>query len=382
MSFDFATAKICTHEVFFEQMTLSDDNQTAIFPFPPSSKRVDVYVNKNKVPSSGLYSFASITTKETSPFRIRSGVNDLLDIRIGFGQTRRIQLIPGTISVSDMVKFLKSKIPELDISAVGKKIQFKSRTRTNKTEFSFPDPRWVDTSISLTSTQRVLAAYQEMGIIAGRHVMGNLIYPGWTIEQDPFSPDGRGRQLVFKSPLRNNSPLVQTNYVTLSFECRRCRGTELEFDYTIANGTYETVKNTDLLAQEFDKFLFTDIGSHFKWNWLGSSLSSRIGGKGNTGQVTVNSLIAADVGQAFKVYQSIKSQQDSQFPQQKVSDSEFPQALTSLNVRTDPDDPTISIVEASVSSRSNEFIPLEREIGTPNPLKLIGDSSTTFSIRS
>lgn len=382
MSFDFATAKLCSHEVFFESVQLDLDNRTAKFLRPPSSKRVQVFVNKQPVPSTGLYSFASIATKEVGPYRIRSGVNDLLDINIGFTENRRIQLIPGIISAADLVRFLKTQIPELNLIVSEKRIIFSSRLRTNSTEFFFPDPRWVDKTGSLLATQRVLGAYQELGIIPGRHVMGHRLYSGWSVQIDPMSPDGQDKLLVFSDPLKNNSPLIQVNYVTQASHCRRCNGTGLEFDYTVKDGTYEIVRNTDLLAQEFDKFLFTDIGSHWKWKWLGSPLSSRIGGKGDTGRTTVNSLLSADISQAFSTYQNIKQQQDTRFPQQQVTDAEYPNNLSSINVKVDPNDPTIAVVDLVINSRSQEPVGLERQIGNPNPVQLIGDPNRTFFLRS
>jgi hypothetical protein len=379
MSYDFATAKLCSHEVFFEALQLGLDNQTAQFVQPPSSKRVEVYVNRQKVPNIGLYSYASIATTEIGPYRIKSGVNDLLDVNIQFGETRRIQLIPGTISANDMAQYLRSKLPELDISVSAKRIVFSSRTRVNGTEFFFPDPRWTDRTQSLTATLQILGACRELGIIPGRHVTGQQLYPGWTVQEDPMSPD-EGKLLFFNSSLRNNSPLIQVNYVTQAVNCRRCHGTGLEFDYTVKDGTYETVKDTDLLAQEFDKFLFTISGTHWKWPWLGSQLAARIGGKGDAGKTTVNALLSADVSQAFNTYQNIKQLQDTRFPQQQVSDAEYPLALNSLNVRIDPNDPTVAIINAVINSRSDQFIPIEREIN-PNPLQLTG-SKQTFLFRS
>lgn len=382
MSFDFATAKICPHEIFFENIELLSDNRTAKFQRPPSSKRVEVYVNNQKVPNVGLFSFASITTLQSGPYKIKSGVNDLLDINIGFTTTRRIQLIPGTISTDDLIRFLKIQIPELSITSVGKRIQFSSRLRSKSTEFFFPDPRWTDKTSSLTSTLQVIGALKELGIIPGRHVTGHCLYPGWYVDVDPISPDGQDKILVFTSPLKNNSPLIQVNYVTQAGNCRRCRGTSLEFDYSVKDGGYEIVQNTDLLAQEFDKFVFTDIGSHWKWNWLGSAISSRIGGKGDTGKVTVNALLNADMSQAFKTYQNIKQQQDTKFPQQQVTDAEYPHSLSSLNVRIDPNDPTTAIIDTVINSRSDEPVALERQIGNPNPVQLLGDNSRTFLLRS
>lgn len=382
MSFDFATAKICTHEVFFESLELDLSNRVAPFLRAPSSKRVEVYVNGQYVPQNGLYSFASIATTKTEPYRIQAGVNDLIDINIGFGETRRIQLIPGKLSADDLIRFLKLQIPELSIYEQNKKIVFSSRTRSRSTEFFFPDPRWVDKTESLTATKRIMKTLAELGIVPGRHVTGQLLYPGWTVETNPMSPDGQDKNLVFSSSLKNNSPLVQVNYVTQAFNCRRCNGTSLEFDYTVKDGTYETVRNTDLLAQEFDKFLFTDINSHWKWNWLGSPLNSRIGGKGDSGKVTINALISADVSQAFNTYQNIKQQQDSKFPQQQVSDAEYPHSLSSLNVTVDPNDPTIAIVDIVINSRSDELVPLERQVGNPNPVQLVSDPRRTFLLRS
>ncbi len=375
MSFDFATNQICTHEVFFERLTVSA-NQRIYAPFlrPPSSSMVEVYLDGKMIPSTGYLSYAELPFIRPEPYRIKTGVNDLLYISIGFEAPRFVQLISGpNLKAIDIVRDLQTKIPELYISVKNRRVVIRSRQRTAGTAFSFPDPRWTDATSSLPTTVQVLETFKSVGINPGRHVYGRKLFPGWTVRQDPVDTTGTQKQLLFDQPLSNADAVLEVNYVTNQFNCRRCYGTRVEFDYSVKDGTYEIVKDTDLLAQEFDKFVFTKIGSHWKWSWVGSGIIDRIGGKGSLGTVNMNAILTVDISQAFRVYQNIKQQQDSGFPQQQVSDAEFPNQLTNLNVKPLPDDPTVAVVEVTISSRSREPVELKRVVGNPNPFTLLGD---------
>lgn len=382
MSFDFFTSRICPHGVSFEQLTLdSVDRQTAEFLRPPSSRRVDVWVDGVQVPSSGLFSYAEVPFSRPDPYRIKSGQNDLLLFSVGFEPPQLIKLLPGTVRARDLARELQKRFPDLFIYVARNRVVLRSRERGRRTAFQFHDPRWTDKTESLPTTARVLAAYRLLGIVPGRAATGRQLFPGWDVENVPTDPTQRSRRLTFKERLRNDSPLIEVSYVTNEINCRRCHGTRIEFDYQIENNTYIEIRDTDLLAQEFDKFLFTKIGSHWKWNWLGSGLIDRIGGKGTTGQATVNSMITVDVSQAFSTYQNIKRQQDSRFPQQKVSDAEFPQQLANVDVEVSQDDPTVAIVNTVISSRSREPVELKRIVGNPNPFTLQGDPLQNIRLR-
>lgn len=382
MSFDFFTPRICPHEVFFETLDLDPSGRRAA-PFlrPPSNSQVRVYLDNVEIPRSGLYSFASLPFSRPEPYRIKRGVNDLLYLSVGFDPPQMVQLIPGSVSARDMARDLQRKFPDLYVDVQERRTFIRSRTAVRGTAFQFHDPKWTDTTSSLPTTARILAAYRTLGIIPGRAAVGRLLIPGWSVENNPSDPLQRDKLLMFASELRNDIPLIQVNYVTSEVDCRRCHGTRIEFDYQIENNTYVEIRDTDLLAQEFDKFLFTKIGSHWKWNWLGSKLVDRIGGKGSTGQVSVNAIITVDVSQAFSTYQNIKSQQDSKFPQQKVSDAEYPQQLAGINVQTLPQDPTVAIVTTTVVSRSQVDVPLKRLVGNPNPFTLAGDPEANIRLQ-
>lgn len=375
MSYDFSTQQLCTHEVFFETVVLDATRNSISFPRPPANQSVALYVDKVKIPPSGLFSYAILPTMKASPYRIQTGVNDLLYIRIGFDAPRFVQLILGTrVRATDLAKDLQQKIPELLIHEKNQKIIFSSKEPIGGTAFSFPDPRWTDVTSSLPSTFRSLGAFSTLGITPGRAATGKKTFPGWSVEIDPNTVDGTDRILQFESTVPNYNPLLQLNYVTTPMNCRRCHGTRIEFDYSIKDNTYEIVDDIDLLAQEFDKFLFTKIGSHFKWGWLGSGLVDRVGGKGTTGGVSVNALITMDVSQAFATYQDIKTQQDSRFAGiQQVSDAEFPFALGRVDVQISPIDVTVAVVDITIVSRSQSPVAFKRLIGNPNPLLLRGD---------
>ena len=374
MSYDFALSKLCSHEVMLEEATIDPISKSYIsLQKPPANSQVKLYIDGFEVPYNGLYSFPALPFLKSEPYRISAGVNDLIYVKIGTNAPQLIQLITGLVGANEMAADLQVKLPQLNWTVVNKHVIASSPVSGAFTAFSFPDPRWTDRTQSLPSTSRILNAYQALGIIPGRCAVGKQLYPAWDLIPDPSSPDETGKIIHLVSPLFNSNPTTQVSYVTDSFNCRRCHGTQIEFDYNIQGSVYETVQGVDLLAQEFDKFLFTKIGSHFKWNWLGSTLVDRIGTKGSTATASINSLISLDISRAFQTYQNIKAQQDQRFPFQQVSDAEYPLSLAGVNVQIPPQDPTIAIVVSTLVSRSRIPVQLQRVIGNPNPFTQLGN---------
>lgn len=366
MSYDFALQKLCSHEIRMENGVYDSTLGLVRFRTPPSNQRVSVWVDGVEVPPSGLWSNAFIIFTNPGPYRIKRDENDLLYFRIGNDLPEFIPLITGNVKPSDMATDLSRKIPSLNFSVKRERIVVSSKVPSKGAAFSFVDPRFTDKTESLPTTARVLGAYSKLGIVPGRVATGRMVFPSWTIEKDPLSTWDKDRVVKFGKILPNQYPVVQLSYVTYPTYCRRCGGTRVEFDYNIVGSTYERVEDADLLAQEFDKFLFTRLGSHWKWTWLGSKLIDRIGAKGTTGTTTVSSMLTMDVSQAFAVYQNIKMQQSRNSPAQQVSDAEYPFAIRNVNVNVLPDDPTVALVNVTIACRSLEPVTLKRIIGNPN----------------
>ena len=367
MSYDFALQKICSHEIRMENGLYDYVTGAIRFGTPPSNQRVTVWVDGVKVPPAGLWSYAMLVFTNPGPYRINRGQNDLLYVKIGNEPPTFVQLLTGNVPATDLVKDLTLKIPALNFSTTRGRVVIQSRVPLNGTAFTFVDPRWTDKTQSLPTTVRTLAAYSRLGVIPGRVATGRMLFPPWTIEKNELSSWDMDKIVQFHGQIPNQKPVVQLSYVTYPTYCRRCGGTRVEFDYNVMGGTYETVSDADLLAQEFDKFMYTRLGSHWKWTWLGSKLIDRIGGKGATGNTSISAMLSMDVNQAFAVYQNIKMQQSQNSPAQQVSDAEYPLSLRSINVATLPDDPTAAIISISLVCRSLTPVTLNRIVGNPNP---------------
>lgn len=387
MSFDFATLQYCTHEVIEERVFLDEVTGSSILlDRPITNSDVKVTIDGYDIPRSGLYGDPTISVMNSGPYRITKNKNDLLYIKIGDQAPKFYELITGSsISPDDLAYDLSKKIPEIIVTSENKRIVFTARDPKPGNNFCFFDPRWEDKTESLPTTSRVLSTYSHLGIIPGRYVSSRKIYPGWDIIEDNDNFQEDIKKIQFHSPIKNSDPTIRLSYFTLSGYCRRCFGSKLEYDYNIIGGTYETVEDSDLLAQEFDKFLFTRKGSHFKWSWLGSELADRIGSKVNVSGNPASRFISLDVTLAFSIYQNIKSQQYQNYPQQDVTDAEFPTSIAKLRITTPfADDPTIVQVDIDVTSRSRVLVPLKRVISPPYPYSLVqgGDPTLVFRARN
>lgn len=379
MSYDFALERSCTHEVKFERVSFASDLVGSVrFPKPPTSQSVHLYADGVEVPRSGLWSVPEIPFGKGGPYRIVSGESDLLYLKVPGAAARLVQLpAGGSVTSSDIARELSRRLPEISVSDESGRVVLRGRSPGPAAAFSLPDPRWTDRSESLPSTARVIGAARQLGLVLGRVAAGRELFPAWTVQRDATVPLESSRVLVFSSPVRNAAVVLQLGYFTDAPNCRRCRGARVEFDYGVVNGKYEPVDGADLLLQEFDKYLFTRSGSHFKWPWLGSRLIDRVGGKGAASGMSPAAFIQVDVNQAFRTYKDVKTQQDRGL--QPVSDAEYPHGIGAVMVQSPSDDPTVAVVTISITSRTREPIVLKRVVGTPDPFTL--STGGTFRLR-
>ena len=373
MSYDFKIPKLCSHIIVDEVGILNELSYDQVrFAKRPSAFEATVRVDNQVVPPSGLYGKAQILFGKSGPYRITANVNDLILFKSGSG-TQTIKLPAGkSISAKVLAQFLSEIIKDIQITVDNNRLMFSTSGPYKGTAFSFPDPTWTDKTASLITTSRILKAYTTLGILPGSTAVGALQVPGYKIILDPISFVG-DYIIKFNAPLRNRSPVILTTYTTLAQFCSRCQGTRLEYDYTVKGQSYYTVKNTDLLIQEFNKFLFTVKGSHWKWPWIGSNLTNRIGGKADTASQLATSFISLDVNNAFNTYQNIKRQQDQNFASQNVTDAEYPYRLGNVNVSSLDGDPTTFYASYVITSRSREPLQVEEIIPLPGNYQLTSD---------
>lgn len=377
MSFDFQLAKACSHIIVDEiGVLITSTNDTINFQRKPSSTKVTVKIDGQVVPPGGLYSKAEISFGKAEPYRIVANKNDLILFNNGIS-TQTIKLPPGQISARVLAQYLQEIITDFDIKAENYRLVIRTPTPYKGIAFSFPDPRWTDKSSSLITTSRILSAYSLFGITPGLTAVGKLLYPGYKIIIDPLSFVNQ-QQIKFDVPLRSINPVILITYNTLAPFCGRCLGSRVEYDYTVIGPSYKSIRNTDLLIQEFNKFLFTLKGSHWKWPWIGSNLLNRIGSKADTASSLASSFISLDINNAFNTYQNIKRQQSLNFPDQNVTDAEYPYRLGQISVNS-LNDPTTFYANYEIYNRSREPLQVEEQIPLPSNYQLTSNPSGLMS---
>lgn len=380
MSYDFLLIKACNHRVFKETLPIDGDTHSQVsIPRPVSNSNIEVFIDGIRIPKSGLYSEAKYAFPKSAPYRFESGKSDLLYIEVGNSSPRVVQLLTGSnLSAQDVARDLSVKVRDLAITVENNRVVLTNHSPSGLKGLVFTDPTRLDPMLLNPITTRILKAYEAIGVSPGRAVTCHRIYPGWALRKNIYSFQEDRKAVYFDSPLQNFQPKIEISYSTTSFYCRRCVGSNVEYDYNVSNGTYLKAENTELLQQEFDKYLFTTIGSHYKWRWLGSTLSERIGGKNLTSQNGTSGLINLDVNNTFRTYSNIKSQQYTGFPQQRVTDAEYPGNVTAVNVASNPNDPTVAEITVNLTDKSGNPITISRIVGTPNPLSITNNSTATI----
>ncbi len=358
MSYDFSTNKKCSHIIAFEDVVI--DNGSIIIDVPFNNNSVSVYFNGKKIEKSGLWSTPECFIKRKN-FKIDK-FNNILSYKLGSAY-KTVTLSSGLFSQGDFVKMISKKTNELRFSIENDMIVIRlDDSLIGNYTLSFPDPLWIDKSNSLPETQVILKTYNTLGILPGRVYVSKKLVPGWFLKK---VNDGvlEKQAIVFDGEIKNSNPSVSVTYTTFVGYCKRCAGTGYEHDYSVGgSGQFNVVKNIDLLTQEFDKYLFTDIGSHWKWRWLGSNMNSLVGSKNLLGQS--RSSIDNSVRKAFETYKSMKREQLKIYTQ-NVTDYEMPTSIESVSVEQDQNEPTAVNVSISVNTRSRNVIEVSKEIDIP-----------------
>lgn len=368
MSYDRYLSRVCPHQVIGEALYFRD--RQIVRPLRPIAATISVKLVLNRlidVPSEGVYYPAVATGTKSGPFDIISGNNDSLVIKVGNGLDQVLTMpagkkVPTETIVRHLNKFVKDAYFE-----VSPKQRLVLKTMAVGPEAIV---RILDSSTSLL----------VLGYPLNLVWRGQTIVPGWSVVSDPNTLGDRPHRLiVFDQPLKGYDDFVEIDYTTVRQECRRCGGLGVENDWQHSNGKVVTVVNEDLLNQEFTKMVYTIQGSNPFHLWYGTGIINAIGRKVGASGIVQN-MIATDIQEAFRRWQSIKKYQEETV-NQAVSDEEFPFRLSSVNVTQNPKDPTIFNVETTIQNRSSRPITIERRLKVPSVIDdLRGTSASGYTL--
>lgn len=361
----------CTHYIMEEPVELAEDRRTIISGSPVGSKpSVRVLVNNQYyIPSTGLYTQAFLTSAKKGPYRIEKCVGllgpdaNLLIVETPAGKFEVRLPESKRMSLVDLQKSLRLSVLNsyVEITAQNGAIAFKEKQNLGK-----------DSWIRLSGKGAETLGFSQKGS------RGCLLYPGWDlVKEETIIPStnprlATKRKVVFRSPVKG-SPELKLSYTTLPSLCKRCRATFVENDYRFNPlGEVLTIENENLLLQACLKVILTNRGSNPFHVSYGSKIQTRIGNKIVGAS---EALIKEDIVRALQIVKSLQRQQ-RQF--QTVKSKELLVSISSVDVTTDENDPTLYYVDVIVRNGSNEPVNISITYTAPGAVALTGSNGQSL----
>ena len=365
MSYDRDLDQICPHFVVDETLYV-DNTRQIVRPIKPIASLGSINLRLNgllDIPSPGVQLPINVTGTANGPFTVTAGVNDTLVVKVNQGLPITVKVPPGSSMAASRVAGF------LNFGLIGTGLQFNVvnglQLQIQSAGTGYSATIWIDGASTIAAT---------IGFMSTHLYRGVNVTPGWSLVLDPQSiPALPYRMIVFDQPLRSVGDFVELSYNTVSNQCRRCGGTNVENDWRYGyTGEVGQVFDEALLLQEITKIMFTVRGTNPFHGWYGTTLTDSVGKKLTLGNFVQN-LILSDVNTAFERWKNIKTQQQ-QSAGQNVTDKEFPFRLLSVTLQQSTQDPTVVYVNLVVQNRSTQPIQISRGIRLPQPLDLLGST--------
>jgi len=307
------------------------------------------------IPFEGVQTAATVRGTKRGPFSFTSSTN-VLHVIMNQGTVQTLTLpIASRMAPVQVAGLLNQQLTGAAFSVVNDSLALTT------------SEKGPSVSLFLRADSTAAAVF---GINVNREFRGQQVIPGWTLVSDPTTlADRPTRLVVFDRPLNSSTDMIELSYTTIREECRRCGGSGFENDWRFdISGNSVLIGNEDLLVQEVQKILYTQIGSNPFQPKYGTGILDTIGKKLAAGGFTQN-LILADVTSAFARWQGIKRAQEEDVGQ-IVTDREFPFRLLSVNIQQSAADPTVIFLDITIQNRSNEPIQLTRGLKIPQALQV------------
>ena len=382
MSIEIRAGYPCPHQIVEERVSLGPDKMSVPIRAPVAvAGSVRILVNDSHyVPSSGLYSQATLTAAISGPYNIQK----CTDVLGSTGNVIRIQTSADTtdveipvgprVSIDEVIKAIKASSSKVVVgsSATGALVLADVNTVGTK---SFVRVSRADGGLE------TIGVVQALGFGNQRGARGEMVYPPWQLytRQDvlPTTMEvGRfpvkARYPKFIRPLMGN-PTVKATYVSFPERCPRCQGTYIENDYRFDKaGDVLTIDNENLLYQACLKILLTEVRSNPYHPRYGSRILNMIGSK-QTGAAAT--LIQEQVQQALAKVQNL---QEGQRKFQTVTDRERLYSVLSVDVTSPGVDPTAYNVNVVVQNASLQRIPISIAFSVPGAIALAGSTGESL----
>lgn len=361
MSIDIRLAHPCPHLVLEDPVTLGVDRRSLRTSCPvASANAVRVLVNDSVfVPSSGLYDAAVLSATVPGPYRVPACDRSLTVTTSQSTATVPLNPDPdGFVRPATLARLLTAALPTAVIGL--------DAGRLSITDVG---------SVGASSSVRVSGpGASHVGFVVQRGAVGRTVYPAWEVVGEPSSVGGR--YPVFVEPLQNNASF-KVSYSTYPARCRRCGATFVENDWEYGlQGDTLMVADEDLLVQSCLKMILTRVGSNAYFPTYGTGIVDAIGRK-------ALSSTASDIRiQVQTALQVLSRSQATQGKFQQVTLEERLYTVNSVDVRQSADDPTVFLVDVTVTNASGRPVQVSIVYTAPGAVALAGTNGLSLGTQA
>lgn len=373
MSIEIQTGFPCPHLIMEEVVALGADRRSLKTKGPVANAgSVRVLVNNQfYVPPEGLHTPADLLSS-VGPFNISQceglrGPDANLLVVTASGGTVSVRLPEGPrLSAEEVARSLRlSRLTSIvSVSVQGGALLLRDNQQVG-----------VNSMVRVRGDGATLLGFEQKG------ARGRQLYPGWRLVAEPSvipTPGprrrypGPWRYPQFVSDVRSN-PVVKVTYVAVPNRCPRCRATYVENDYRFdMEGSLITIANEDLLYQACLKAILTIRGSNPYHTAYGSTVMTRVGRK------RANATAADLQEDVVRVLGQVQSIQRSQARFQQITNKERLYAISSVNVRPSPTDPSSFQIAVVVRNGSNQPVSLNIVYSAPGAVALAGSNGLSL----
>jgi len=171
------------------------------------------------------------------------------------------------------------------------------------------------------------------------------------------------RMVYLKKKWPSVEDYFEVNYITLRSYCPKCAGLQFldDIEYNI-RGELITVRNEELLLQNLEKFTVTEKQSNPFHSFIGTFLVKLLGQK-IIDSSYFSTKITQEVSATLDVLKSLQDQYV--ISDRPVTNGELLDSIQNIQIKFDPEDPTIIRTDISVTAKSGRTVDYTQYLQLP-----------------
>lgn len=162
------------------------------------------------------------------------------------------------------------------------------------------------------------------------------------------------RMISLKKRWKSTEDFFEVTYVTIKGFCPKCAGLDRidDISYNV-KGDFLIMRNENLLTQNLEKFIVTELNSDPFNEFIGTNLVKLLGQRVANAPMLTNK-ITQEISKSLQTFKSLQGQYKSSG--RKVTDGELLDEIESIKVLFNKNDPSILKVDITATAKSGRGV--------------------------